>query len=66
MTNEDGLRTMVTNKSQARELHMVRMRREWKKRQLTRPEPATSRYHVDYAILAVINQVIHFGHIYYS
>ena len=27
MTNEDGLRTMVTNKRLARELHMVRKRR---------------------------------------
>ena len=28
--NEDGLCTMVTNERQARELHMVRKRREWK------------------------------------
>ena len=27
-TNEDGLRTMVTNERQARELHIVRKRRE--------------------------------------
>ena len=28
MTNEDGLHTMVKNERQARELHMVRKRRE--------------------------------------